>query len=176
MRSRFFVKSLLREVTKTQFNFRPFSSSGYIDPGWMVVSEEPDVDPSHIKIPVLTDLVRQEIFQKFKEDPETWTIPAIAAHYGCTHERAKAVVFLMQKREDLMRENNVSDIPAVWTAILDKHLADPVTVTAEVLAEEYELPVDEVTGIIKRMKMHTRRCSFNLSTSDAGLDALQFTT
>ena len=172
MRSRFFVKSLLREVTKTQFNFRPLSSSGYVDPGWMVVSDEPDVDPSRIKIPVLTDLVRQEIFQKFKEDPEKWTIPEIASHYGCTHERAKAVIFLLQKREDLMRENNVTDIPAVWTAILDKHLADPVTVTAEVLAEEYELPVEEVTGIIKRMKMHKARYSFDHCTSDGGDDTL----
>lgn len=166
MRSRFFVKSLLREVTKTQFNFRPLSSSGYVDPGWMIVSDDPEVDPARIKIPVLTDIVRQEIYQKFKEDPEKWTIPEIANHYRCTHERAKAVIYLLQKREEMMKENNVMDIPAAWTVILEKHQAEPLTNTVEALAEEFVLPVQEITDILKRMKMHKARCSFDHRRSD----------
>ena len=115
------------------------------------------LDPELVKVPIFTDVTRQEMFKSFKEDPLKWTIPALSQKYNCTLERTTAIVYLMQRREDMMRENNVLDIPELWDTLIDKHTAEPPS-TPEALAEENEMTVEEVNVILARMKDHRRRC------------------
>lgn len=153
-----FAKTLSREVSRKQIQpaFRQFATSGYRDPGWMV-DTECEIDSDLVKIPVFTDVVRQDLFKKWREDPETWTIPALSMHFNCTIQRTKAVILLLTIREDLMKKNNVLDIPDVWNKIFDKHLEDPILNTVELLAVEHELPVDDIKSIIKRLIDHRAR-------------------
>ena len=155
-RSRFIARSFLRDVPRRHQSFRQASSSGYRDPGWMV-NDECDIEPDLVKTPLFTDTVRQDLFKKFKNDPEIWTVPLLSQHFGCTIERVKAIIFLLQRREDLMRENNVLDIPALWNVLIEKHDEAPLISTPEALAEEYELNVGEVKDILKRMTEHRQR-------------------
>ena len=115
------------------------------------------LDPELVKVPIFTDVTRQEMFKSFKEDPLKWTIPALSQKYNCALERTTAIVYLMQRREDMMRENNVLDIPELWDTLIDKHTAEPPS-TPEALAEENEMTVEEVNVILARMKDHRRRC------------------
>ena len=114
------------------------------------------LDPELVKVPVFTDATRQEIFKNYKEDPAKWTISALSQKYSCTMERTTAIVYLMQRREDMMRENKVLNIPELWDTMIDKHTAEPPS-TPEALAEEHEMTVEEVNVILARMKDHRRR-------------------
>ena len=155
-RSRLIVKSLFRDVPRRQQTFRQASSSGYRDPGWMV-NDECDIESELVKTPLFTEKVRLDLFKKFKDDPESWTVPLLSQHFGCTTERVKAIIFLLQRREDMMRENKVLDIPALWNVLIEKHDEAPLISTPEALAEEFELNVDEVKDILKRMTEHRLR-------------------
>ena len=154
--SRTVVRTVSRDVWGKQQVSRITNSSGYKDPGPMVMLGFRDLDPDLVKVPIFTDVTRQEIFKNYKEDPVTYTIPALSQKYGCTLERCTAIVYLMQRREDTMRENKVLDIPELWDTMIDKHTATP-PVTAETLAEENEMTVEEVKVILARMKDHRRR-------------------
>ena len=133
------------------------SSAGWREPEYMV-STDPTVDPKVIKVPILTDSVRADIFAKFKLDPNNqWTVSKLAQTFNCSADRIKAVIFLMQKREDMQRAAGVLDIPQVWKNVHEKRLSDPVANTAESLAAEFSLTVEEVGNILTRMDAHHRR-------------------
>ena len=123
-----------------------------------MVSTDPTVDPKVIKVPILTDTVRADIFAKFKLDPNNqWTVSKLAQKFNCSADRIKAVIFLMQKREDMQREAGVLDIPQVWKNVYEKRQSDPVANTPESLAAEFSLSVDEVGSILARLDAHHRR-------------------
>ena len=133
------------------------STAGWREPEYMV-STDPTVDPKVIKVPILTDVVRADIFAKFKVDPNNqWTVSKLAQNFNCSADRIKAVIFLMQKREDMQRDSGVLDIPQVWKNVHEKHLSDPVANTSESLAAEFSLSVEEVGSILTRMDAHHRR-------------------
>lgn len=133
------------------------SSAGWREPDYMV-STDPTVDPKVIKVPILTDSVRADIFAKFKLDPNNqWTVSKLAQTFNCSADRIKAVIFLMQKREDMQRAAGVWDIPQVWKNVHEKHLSDLVANTPESLAAEFSLSVEEVGNILTRMDAHHRR-------------------
>jgi hypothetical protein len=54
-------------------------------------------------------------------------------------------------------EGNYFSIPALWTILIEKHEEAPLISTPEALAEEFQLKVDEVKDIIKRMTEHRLR-------------------
>ena len=123
-----------------------------------MVSTDPTVDPKVIKVPILTDSVRADIFAKFKLDPNNqWTVSKLAQNFNCSADRIKAVIFLMQKREDMQRAAGVLDIPQVWKNVHEKRLSDPVANTPESLAAEFSMSVEEVGSILARMDAHHRR-------------------
>jgi hypothetical protein len=123
-----------------------------------MVSTEPTVDPRVIKVPILSDSTRSQIFAKFKQDPKEWTVAKLAQSFNCSAERIKAVIFLMQTREDMQKEAGVESISQQWKDVYAKHVVDPSKpVPAEALAEEFSLPVEEVGNILKRLGAHYRR-------------------
>ena len=133
------------------------STAGWREPDYMV-STDPTVDPKVIKVPILTDSVRADIFAKFKLDPNNqWTVSKLAQNFNCSADRIKAVIFLMQKREDMQRAAGVLDIPQVWKNVHEKRLSDPVANTPESLAAEFSMSVEEVGSILARMDAHHRR-------------------
>lgn len=156
-RSTFAIKSLVRGVTKRTPTFRQATtSSGYRDPGYMV-NAETMIDSDLIKVPLMTDKTRKDLFKKFKDDPEKWTIPALSNTFNCSVERVKAIIFLLQGREDLMIADGVFDIKNEWKLMVAKVEEDSVLNTPETLAEEYEMTPEEVKIILAKMKIHNQR-------------------
>ena len=149
-------KSLFRDVTKRSLTIRQFSSSGYRDPGYMVNSEA-EIDSDRIKIPLMTDATRREIYKKYRDDPERHSIPSLSNQYNCSVERVKAVIFLLELREKMMLDGGVSDIKSDWRIITQKNEEDPAVNTPQALAEEFEMTVDEINVILAKMKEHLQR-------------------
>jgi hypothetical protein len=40
------------------------------------------------------------MYKKYKHDPINWSIQNLSNHYGTSLERTRAVLFLMQKRDE----------------------------------------------------------------------------
>mmetsp|Transcript_35122 Transcript_35122/g.33370 ORF Transcript_35122/g.33370 Transcript_35122/m.33370 type:complete len:396 (+) Transcript_35122:112-1299(+) len=140
--------------TKYKFNK---DSSGYKHPEWMVDTVCEVEGNNTIPVPLFTDIERQEIYKKYKSDPEKWTLQKISNYFSCSMERARAVVYLMGQREALMKKNGVYEISPVWAKVFDQHNIDREINTVEVLCAEYELSQDEVKHIIKQMGDHYGR-------------------
>lgn len=155
-RSNIVMKSLLRDVTKRTPTFRQFASSGYRDPGYMVAPEA-EIDSDRVKVPLMTDATRKEMYKKHKDDPEKHTIPSLSNQYNCSVERVKAVIFLLRKREKMMFDLGVADIKSDWKIMTLKHQEDPEINTPQALSEEFEMTVDEINDILKKMKEHLHR-------------------
>ena len=143
-------------TTQQQQQQQEPQSSGWREPSFMV-STEPTVDPRAVKIPVLSDATRAQIYSKFKADPAEWTAAKLAQNYNCSVDRVKAVIFLMQKRETVQKEAGVLSIPQTSKAVYDKHVADPTTNTVDALAAEFSLPVPEIEAILGQLRVHYRR-------------------
>jgi len=126
------------------------------EPDYMVKSDI-TADPKTIHVSFLRDNVRQEIYKLHKEDPKLWTVSKLAQKYGMTLERSKAVIYLMRKREDLMRDEKVLDIPSQWNEIYEKHQTDPNINTLTSLANEYSLSESSISDIITRLSTHYSR-------------------
>ena len=82
-----------------------------------------DVSPRDVKVPYLSDNTRVEMYKRHKADPLQWSISKLSQHYGATLDRTKAVLFLMQKREELMIQEKVADIPPMWHEIFQRFSA-----------------------------------------------------
>lgn len=154
------TRTVLRDVWGKQQVSRVTNSSGYKERGPVVQLGFRPLDPDLVKVPIFTDETRQEIFKSYKDDPARWTIPALSQKYHCTLERTTAIIYLMQRREDLMRKNQVLNIPELWDNMMNKHVAEPPA-TPEALAAENEMTVEEVNVILERMKDHRRRYDHN---------------
>jgi len=69
-----------------------------------MVSFEPDMDPSTVKVNILKDEIRQEMYLKYMEDQEKYSFENLSVEYGTSLIRTKAVVYLMQKRHELITQ------------------------------------------------------------------------
>lgn len=69
-----------------------------------MVSYDPDMDPSTIKVNILKDEIRQEMYLKYMEDQEKHSFENLSVEYGTSLIRTKAVVYLMQKRHELITQ------------------------------------------------------------------------
>jgi hypothetical protein len=138
-----------------------------------MIGEDDEADPSTIKVPVLRDAVKQEMFLKYMGNQEQWSLENLAKAYGTSLIRTKAVILLMQRRHamivgdekrlrDLLEDgNNVEEkassdvsalrvrpdftVPAPLKALYAKHLEDK-TVAMDVLISSYNETVSEVDG------------------------------
>ena len=155
--ARFFASEALpAHQEQQQQQQQQSSSSGWREPSYMV-STEPTVDPRAVKVPVLSDATRAQIFSKFKSDPAEWTVAKLAQSYNCSIDRIKAVIFLMQKRETMQKDAGVLQVPQVWKAVYDKHLLDPAANTVDALSAEFSLPAPEIEAILLKLRLHHRR-------------------
>ena len=97
-----------------------------------MVDTEVTISPKQVKVPYLSENVRQEMYRRHKKSPDEWPLSRLAQHYGASLERTKAVLILMRKREELMASENLLDIPEVWHEIWKRHSAPaPAAVTAK---------------------------------------------
>src|SRR5687767_14293387 len=72
---------------------RTFSAVQRKDLPYMVVDEEDeDDDVENIKIPILKDEIRQEMFEKYMQDQEQWSFNNLSKQYGTSLIRTKAVI------------------------------------------------------------------------------------
>lgn len=95
------------------------AGAAYKEPGH-AVDTSADVSPKDVKVPYLSDNTRVEMYKRHKADPQQWSISKLSQHYGATLDRTKAVLFLMQKREELMVKEKVADIPPMWHEIFQR--------------------------------------------------------
>eukprot|EP01041_Mallomonas_annulata_P006785 gene6785-13742_t len=152
--------------------FRHFSSER--EPEYMVHAEsDMEAEPKSVYIPILRETTKVELFKLHKEDPELWTVNNLSKKYGMTTERTKAVLFLMAKREEIMKEENVLNPPSEWLAICEKHKKDPVTFSKDALATEYNLSETEISDIISKIAKHERRLGLVQQNEDFWGTALQ---
>lgn len=121
------------------------------------MSQEGDIDSDLIKVPILMDTTRQEMYAKYKEDPVLWTIKTLANHYNCSTERCRAVLFLMRSREEMLVEKGLDQIKPEWELLTNKWTEDPVVNTHEALAEQFEYTVEEVKSVLAKMLEHRIR-------------------
>ena len=125
------------------------------EPEFLVEPDDAVMDPKDILVPYIVDAKRVEIYQKHKEDPVSWSVANIAQHYSMSLTRARAIVYLMQQREELMTERGVLTVPPLWQQLWDVHNEAP-ELPLETLAEEHEVPggAEEAGRILAVMEDH----------------------
>eukprot|EP01040_Poterioochromonas_malhamensis_P004319 gene4319-4631_t len=74
------------------------------DPDDEGADDEEWVDPKMVKVPILFEEQRQEMYALHVSNPERWTLEAISQKFGSSLDRTRAVILLMQLRYDLMKE------------------------------------------------------------------------
>ena len=94
---------------------------GFRESPYMVDTNVRSVSPSQIKIPFLSENVKQEMYRKHTQDSEEWTVGALSKQYGTSTERTKAVLFLMRRREQFKRDKGFDDIPKEWYELYQKY-------------------------------------------------------
>jgi hypothetical protein len=120
-----------------------------------LVTVDPIMNPAEIKVPYLQENQRKDIYQKYKEDPVAWSPAKLAEKYQASEMRVKAVIYLMQKREELMEKNQVTNIPPDHQEIYEKSLNKENTISS--IAEVHQKSEDEVKDIIARLTDHHQR-------------------
>ncbi len=135
------------------------------EPEWGF-TEEDDHPIEDIKFPFMNESMRVEMYNKFRNEPEVWTIKKISNHYGPSLDRVKGIVYLMTAREEKIKENGFEynpdtaqpKIPTKWQQLYDAHVADK-TLSVGVLAEQCEMVGEEaeIKNILTRMEQHYSR-------------------
>ncbi len=93
---------------------------GYREPSYLIDTDVRSVAPSEIKVPFFSEKLKQELYAKYKQDPEQWSVMALSKAYGTSIERTKAVLFLLEKREQFKKERGILDIPDEWFEVQKK--------------------------------------------------------
>lgn len=122
---------------------------GYQESPYMVDTEVRSVAPSQIKVPYLSERLKQEMYGKHKQDSETWSVGALSKQYGTSMERTKAVLFLMRRREEFMKEKGFDIIPKDWYELYEKFkvLGDDAAATSSSSTSPSAPAISEDTAI-----------------------------
>lgn len=110
----------------------------------------------------IQEIAKREIYKKFKSEPKKWTFNVLAQHYGMSIDRVKAVIFLQDRREELMKSEELpvdGALPPAWVALYEKHLEDK-TLSHATLAEAvggFEGGEQEVARVLPRVVRHMQR-------------------
>lgn len=151
---------------------RSFSSSGWREPSFMVTTDS-SVDPSVIKVPLVLESTKKEIFTKFKTNPNEWSVSKLSQTYGASVDRIKAIIFLLQQRENMMTSLGVAaGVPQLWSNVFERYKEKKFS--EDILASissEFSIGADEVKNIITNMKSHQHRTQ-NLSESEEEVTSL----
>lgn len=108
------IRSILSKVSKFSpvvqtprncFESHKRSMTSIIDePEYMVSVDESLKDLSQVNVPYLKDVTRQEMYRLHCEDPEHWSVSNLSQKFHTSTARTEAVLFLMQRRQELMQE------------------------------------------------------------------------
>lgn len=71
----------------------------------MVIYDDVTEDASDIRVNLLKDEVRQEMYLRYMEDQEKWSFEKLSTAYGSSLIRTKAVIYLMQKRHEMISQD-----------------------------------------------------------------------
>jgi hypothetical protein len=133
--------------------FTRYIKSNEPEPG---VETEFDVeDASEYKLPYVREWMKEEMWELHKGDPQRWTWNALSQKYKMAIERVRAIIILMEKRENHMKKNKVFKISSTWSSIWKMHLEG--VHTPEAIAEAIGVEPAEVTTCIANMKEHELR-------------------
>jgi hypothetical protein len=88
---------------------RCVSSAQYAEPQFGVVDEDDDyMDPTEVKVPMMPDKTRQEMFTKYMQDPKEWSFENLSKRYGSSLIRTKAIILLMQRRHNMIANDEAT--------------------------------------------------------------------
>ena len=73
-----------------------------------LVRKDSKGDPKALKVPYLRDSVREEMYARHMSDPQEWSFTRLSQAYRSSLMRTKAVVLLMHKRFNMMREKGLN--------------------------------------------------------------------
>lgn len=127
------------------------------------------VDPKAVKIPILLEETKIEMYKKYKHDPVNWSIQSLSNHYGTSLERTRAVIFLMQKRdEEIAKITKLpvgTDIPIEWLELYQFYDSTLPAPTDEVLSTKFKIDIKQIPNILKAMTEHCSKLA-NVDTND----------
>lgn len=115
------------------------SSSDWEEPEYGVTDNE-EFNPAAVKISYLPDYVRQEMYKLYQSDPNVWTEKELSRKYGTSITRTRAVLLLMQRREELRNRllgTTDGSVPEHWKVVYEKHCEDREKYTPEALFQEF---------------------------------------
>lgn len=126
------------------------------------------VDPSLVKIPLLLEETKVEMYKKHKHDPINWSIDKLSNHYRTSLERTRAVIFLMQKRdEEIAKITKLpvgTDVPKEWLELYQYYDSTIPSPSNDDLAKKFSIDINKVPVILAAMVEHCRK----LENVDAG--------
>jgi len=127
------------------------------------------VDPKTVKIPLLLEETKIEMYKKYKHDPINWSIQNLSNHYGTSIERTRAVLFLMQKRdEEIAKITKLpigTEIPKEWLELYQFYDSTLPPPTNEFLSKKFKLDINQIPNILKAMTEHCNKLA-NVDTND----------
>lgn len=111
----------------------------YEEPEYAVTDDE-DFNPAHVKIAYLPDNIRIEMYNLHKSDMEKWDEVALSRKYAASITRVRAVLLLMQRREELRNRllgTTDGSVPAHWKVVYARYCEDKEANTPEALFQEF---------------------------------------
>lgn len=127
------------------------------------------VDPAAIKLPLLLEETKLEMYKKYKDDPINWSIEKLSNHYHTSLERTRAVIYLMQKRdEEISKVTKLpigADVPMVWLELYKFYDSTLPSPSNETLAQKFKIDIKEVPTILAAMTEHCRKLE-NVDVTD----------
>ena len=111
-------KSIVNDIHSRHFSSK--TPGGYREPSYLVDTDVRSVAPNEIKVPYFSEKLKLEMYSKYKQDPEQWSVTALSKAYGTSMERTKAVLLLLEQREQLKKERGLLDMPDEWFEIHKK--------------------------------------------------------
>lgn len=104
------------------------------------VTDDEDFNPAQVKIAFLPDNIRIEMYNLHKSDPEKWNEVSLSRKYAASITRVRAVLMLMQRREELRNRllgTTDGSVPLHWKVVYERYCEDKETNTPEVLFQEF---------------------------------------
>lgn len=149
-------------------------SISYEEPSYGV-NTDAAISPHRIRVPVLREAAKVEIYRKHVSDEEEFSVNNLAQLYGATTDRIQAVIYLMRARENMKKalfKTEDGSIPPLWSKINNQRLVaeeNGEELDVDAMADDNQLSVEEVKDIIVRMTQHTINAQ-NVETTEADMD------
>jgi len=119
------------------------------------------VDPASIKLPILLEETKIEMYKKYKHDPINWSIEKLSNHYHTSLERTRAVIYLMQKRdEEISKITKLpagTEVPKEWLELYQFYESTLPSPSHETLSQKFNIDIVKIPTILAAMTEHCRK-------------------